>query len=182
MGQRNRQFGAVNLTRVFNGVQVGVLNFSRENNGTPIGLVNLSDDSRREWLFSANTLSLANVGFRSVTNGWTSVVSIGAGDNKGDVKESYFMSWHYGHQIIKRSKWSLALDAGFVHIIPTKSDDPLKNDSLHYALEARLLGDWHLSESIGIFATAGLSSVYDHYSTNAPNQTDALFAGGIVLK
>jgi len=119
------QFGVVNMSRNFNGLQVGVLNFSRENNGTPIGLVNLADGSRREWLFSTNTLSLANVGFRSVVNRWTSVVSLGAGDQQGDVSESYFLSWHFGHVMLERENWELSLDVGFVHIIPTKSDDPL---------------------------------------------------------
>jgi len=176
------QLGVVNMSRNFNGLQVGVLNFSRENNGTPIGLVNLADGSRREWLFSTNSLSLANVGFRSVVNRWTSVVSVGAGDRKSDIKESYFLSWHFGYVMLEREKWDVSFDVGFVHIIPTLSTNPVENDKLHYALEARLVADRQLNDNVGLFIAAGVSTVYDNYRANASKQTDALFAGGIVLK
>ncbi len=175
------QVGAVNLTRVFSGVQIGVLNFGRENSGTPIGLINMANDDRREWLFTATNLSLVNIGFRTVVNGWSSVVSFGRGDMQGDVEDSYFVGWHYGHLLLTRPSWELTLDAGFMHIIPPASDNPDENDRLHYALQARLLGDWKMNDNLGIIGSVGLSTVFDEYATDANSQTDALLTGGIVL-
>ena len=175
------QVGAVNLTRVFDGVQFGVLNYGRDFTGTPIGLINMSNDDRREWHFTASNLSLLNVGFRTVLNGWSSVVSFGRGDVQGDVENSYFVGWHYGHLLLTRPNWELTFDVGFEHIIPTKSDNPDENDSLHYALQARLMGDWRMNENLGIIGAVGTSTIFDEYSTHATSKTDALFTGGIVL-
>lgn len=175
------QVGAVNLARQYSGVQVGVLNYNKEFSGTPIGLVNMANDNRREWLFTASNLSLLNVGFRTVLNDWSSVVSLGQGDMQGDVSNSWFLGWHYGHLLLTRPSWELTLDVGYQHIIPEKSDNPLENDRLHYALQARLLGDWKIKDHLGIIGSVGLSTVYDEYSTDAASQTDALITGGIVL-
>ena len=175
------QVGAVNLTRDFDGVQFGLLNYGRNVEGTPVGLINMSNDDRREWLFNAGNFPVLQVGFRTVVNGWSSIVSFGEGDSKGDVKKSYFLGWNYGHILLTRPDWELTLDAGFAHIIPTATDDPAKDDRLHYALQARLLGDWKLKEHLGIVGAVGLVADFDHYSTHASSQTDALFSGGIVL-
>lgn len=175
------QLGAVNLTRAFSGVQIGLLNFGRENSGTPIGLINMANDDRREWHFTASNLSLVNIGFRTVVNGWSSVVTFGRGDAQGDVENSYFLGWHYGHLLLSRPGRELTLDAGFMHIMPTKSGNPTDNDRLHYALQARLLGDWKLNDNLGIIGAVGLSTVFDEYATDAASQTDALISGGIVL-
>jgi len=175
------QVGAVNLGREFHGLQVGVLNFNREFSGTPIGLINMANDDRREWHFTATNLSLLNIGFRTVLNGWSSVVNFGRGDMQGDVENAWFVGWHYGHLLLTRPSWELTLDVGYEHIIPEKSDNPDDNDRLHYALQARLLGDWKIKDHLGIIGAVGLSTVFDEYSTNAASKTDALITGGIVL-
>ncbi|MDX2472740.1 MAG: hypothetical protein QNL91_03455 [Candidatus Krumholzibacteria bacterium] len=175
------QVGAINLTRVFDGVQVGILNCGRDFTGTPIGLINMSNDDRREWHFTASNLSLVNVGFRTVLNGWSSIVSFGHGDAQGDVKSSYFLGWHYGHLLLTRPNWELTFDLGYEHIIPTKSDNPDENDNLHFALQARLMGDWRVKDHLGIIGAVGTSTVFDEYTTHATSKTDALITGGIVL-
>ncbi len=175
------QVGVVNLGREFHGLQVGILNYSKEFSGTPIGLINMADDNRREWQFTASNLSLLNIGFRTVLNGWSSVVSFGRGDMQGDVDNSWFVGWHYGHLLLTRPSWELTFDVGYQHIIPEKSDDPNDNDRLHYALQARLLGDWKVADHLGILGAVGVSTVFDEYYLRADSKTDALFTGGIVL-
>jgi hypothetical protein len=87
------QVGVMNFAHEFSGLQVGVFNKSRSFSGVPVGLVNMDDDSRKEWMFYGANLSLANIGFRSVLNQWSSIVSMGYGDLKGDVKASLFLTW-----------------------------------------------------------------------------------------
>lgn len=175
------QVGLINLGREFHGLQIGALNYNKEFSGTPIGLINMANDNRREWLFTASNLSLLNIGFRTVLNDWSSVLSFGRGDMQGDVENSWFLGWHYGHLLLTRPGWELTFDVGYQHIIPTKSDTPSENDRLHYALQARLLGDWKVKDHLGIIGSVGLSTVFDEYATDANSKTDALFTGGIVL-
>lgn len=175
------QIGVFNLARQFHGLQVGILNHSREFSGTPIGLINMDDHSRREWMFYGSNLSLANIGFRTVLNNWSSIVSAGYGDAKGDVESSLFLGWNFGRNIPLGEKLDLTIDLGFQHVIPQKSSDPVKNDRLHYSLQARAIGEYHLNENLGLVGSLGSSTVFDEYSSNADSETDLHFIAGIVL-
>ena len=175
------QLGFLNLAHAFHGLQIGIVNLNNEFSGTPIGLVNMDDQSRKEWMFYGSNLSLANIGFRTVLNQWSSVLSAGYGDVQGDVDATLFLGWNFGRNIPLNERWDLTIDLGYQHIMPTKSNNPAENDRLHYSLQARALGEYHLNDSLGIVGAVGLSTVYSDYSSSAEKETDLLFSAGIVL-
>lgn len=175
------QIGVINLSRQFEGLQVGILNFNRHFEGMPIGLVNFATGSRREWVFSGGTTTAGMVGFRTVVNNWSSIVSAGWGDLQGDVEDNYLLGWHFGRCFPLNDKWSLTADLGFQHIIRTTSDNDQDNVSPHYTLQARLTGEYRASSNIGIFAGAGMSTAFSEYSSHAMSTTDPLLMGGISI-
>jgi len=175
------QLGFLNLAHEFHGLQIGVLNLNNEFSGTPIGVINMDDHSRKEWMFYGSNLSLANIGFRTVLNKWSSVLSTGYGDVQGDVEASLFLGWNFGRVIPLTERWDLTIDLGYQHIMPKKSNNPEENDRLHFSLQARALGEFHLNDSLGIVGAVGSSTVFDEYTSDADNKTDLLFSAGIVL-
>jgi hypothetical protein len=175
------QFGILNMSHEFHGLKVGVLNTSHEFSGTPIGLVNMDNHSRKEWMFYGSNLSLLNIGFRTVLNNWSSVVSLGAGDMKGDVESALFLGWNFGRNIPVNERWDLTIDLGYQHIMPKNSNNPAENDRLHYSLQARALGEFHLNDSLGLVGSLGSSTVFSQYTSNADSKTDFHFSAGIVL-
>ncbi len=175
------QLGFLNLAHEFHGLQIGVLNHSHEFGGTPIGLINMDSHSRKEWMFYGSNLSLANIGFRTVLNKWSSVLSTGYGDVQGDVEASLFLGWNFGRNIPLSKRWDLTIDLGYQHIMPKVSNNPAENDRLHYSLQARALGEFHLNDSLGIVGSVGSSTVFSDYTSGAENETDLLFSAGIVL-
>lgn len=178
---RGVQIGVVNMSTVFHGLKVGILNTGQEFGGTAIGLVNMDNTSRKEWMFYASNLSLVNIGFRTVLNNWSSIVSTGYGDAQGDVGESLFFGWNFGRNIPLTARWDLTVDLGYQHIIPKTSSNPAENDRLHYSLQARALGEYHLNEKLGLVGSVGSSTVYSEYSSDADSKTDFHFIAGIVL-
>lgn len=175
------QVGVFNMAREFHGLRVGIVNTGHEIGGTAIGLVNRDLHSRKEWLFYGSNLSLVNIGYRTVLNDWSSVVSTGYGDAKGDVGETLFFGWNFGRNIPLNDQWDLTVDLGFQHIIPKAVNNPLENDRLHYALQARLLGDYRLTDHLGLVGSVGASSVFSEYTSDASSETDFHFTAGIVL-
>ncbi len=175
------QLGVLNLSHEFHGLQIGLLNRSHEFSGTPIGLINMDDHSRREWMFYGSNLSLLNIGFRTVLNNWSSVISLGGGDAKGDVESALFLGWNFGRNFPLSERWDLTIDLGYQHIMPKKSNNPAENDRLHYSLQARALGEYHLSDGLGLVGSVGSSTVFDSYKSGAGSKTDLLFSAGIVL-
>ena len=175
------QVGVINMGASFHGLKVGVVNSGQEITGTTIGLVNQDLDSRKEWMFYGSNLSLINIGYRTVLNHWSSVVSTGYGDVQGDVSETLFFGWNFGRNFPLSQRWDLTLDLGYQHIIPQASDNPDDNDRLHYSLQARALADYRLNDKLGLVGSVGSSTVYSEYSSEATSQTDFLFTAGIVL-
>ncbi len=175
------QVGILNLSNSFHGLKIGVLNSSQEFGGTAIGLINRDNHSRQEWLFYGSNLSLLNIGYRTVLNNWSSVVSVGGGDLKGDVERSLFLGWNFGRNLLHDDNWGLTIDLGYQHIIPQKSDDPAENDRLHYSLQARALAEYHFNDSLGLAGSVGSSTVYSGYKSGAAGKTDFHFTAGIVL-
>ena len=175
------QLGFLNLAHEFHGLQIGILNLNHEFSGTPIGLVNMDNQSRKEWMFYGSNLSLANIGFRTVLNQWSSILSAGYGDVQGDVDASLFLGWNFGRNFPLSERWDLTIDLGYQHIMPTKSDNPAENDRLHYSLQARALGEYHLNDSLGLVGSLGSSTVFDGYKPGADSKTDLHFTAGIVL-
>lgn len=176
------QVGVMNFTDTGKGLQVGILNQTRTDfSGLPLGLVNVDATSRKEWMFYFSNLSAGNIGFRTVLNQWSSIVSVGYADLKGDVETSYFLGWNFGRNFQLAKKWDLTLDLGYQHIMPQKSDNPDENDRLHYSLQARALVDWHIKDNLGIVGSVGSSTVFDEYKSGADSETDLHYTVGIVL-
>jgi hypothetical protein len=175
------QVGVFNMSREFHGLRVGLVNTGDESGGTAIGLVNHDLTSRKEWMFYGSNLSLLNIGYRTVLNNWASIVSTGYGDVKGDVGEALFFGWNFGRNIPLNDQWDVTIDLGYQHIIPRTSSDPLDNDRLHYSLQARVLGDYHLNDNLGLVGSVGSSTVFSEYASDAGSKTDFHFTAGIVL-
>jgi len=175
------QVGILNFSNEFHGLKVGLVNTSHEFSGTPIGMINMDDHSRKEWMFYGANLSLVNLGFRTVLNNWSSIVSAGYGDVKGDVEASLFLGWNFGRNIPSNERWDLTIDLGYQHIMPKASNNPGENDRLHYSLQARALGEFHLNDGLGLVGSVGSSTVFDEYKSGAGSKTDLLFSAGIVL-
>ena len=175
------QVGVLNLAHEFRGLQIGFLNHSHEFSGTPVGLINMDNHSRQEWMFYGSNLSLLNIGFRTVLNNWSSVVSAGGGDMKGDVESSLFLGWNFGRNFPLSERWDLTIDLGYQHIMPKVSNNPDENDRLHYSLQGRALGEYHFNDRLGIVGSVGLGTVFSDYKSGAENETDLLFSAGIVL-
>jgi hypothetical protein len=132
-------------------------------------------------MFYGSNVALLNVGFRTVLNRWSSVVSAGYLDVQGDVDQTFFLAWNFGRNIPLNDRWDLTLDLGFQHIIPQKSDEPGANDRLQYALQARALAERRLNDRLGLFGAAGSSTRYAAYSSDASSETDFHFSAGVVL-
>jgi len=175
------QMGVLNIGRTTRGVQIGVVNKSYDFEGLPLGLVNLHDTSELNWMVSASNHASATLGFRTVVNGWSSIVSAGYGDQLGDVKESLFLGWHFGHRLLTRPSWRLTADIGFTHIVPKTSDDPLVNDENHMAGQLRLHGEYRLGKNTSLFAGVGTNSITESYDDDAESTSETLVFGGLTV-
>ncbi|RKZ13684.1 hypothetical protein DRQ50_10110 [bacterium] len=175
------QVGILNLGRTFKGVQIGIINKSYEFSGLPLGLVNLSESTQVTTMVYASNHAAATVGVRTVLNGWSSIVSVGYGDQLGDVNNSGFFGWHFGRRLLDRGIWRLTADIGFTHITPETSDDPAVRDKNHSAGQLRLHGEWRLGRTTALFAGVGASNVAESYDDGAASSEEFLVFGGLVL-
>lgn len=175
------QVGVFNTGTRFHGLKVGLVNTGQEVTGTTVGLINMDNGSRKEWMFYGSNVSLVNVGFRTVLNHWSSIVSLGYGDAQGDIDQALLMGWNFGRNIPLDEKWDLTFDFGFQHVIPKKSENPTENDRLQYSLQLRVMGEYRLKESLGLFGSVGSSTRYAEYAADAPSETDFHFSAGVAL-
>jgi hypothetical protein len=175
------QVGVFNTGTRFHGLKVGLVNTGLEVTGTTVGLVNMDRTSRREWVFYASNTSLYNIGFRTVLNRWSSIVSTGYFDVQGDIEKTWFLAWNFGRNIPLNDRGELTVDLGLQHIIPQKSTDPAENDRLQYALQVRALGEYRLNDGWGLFGAVGSSTRYAEYASDAPSETEFHFSAGVVL-
>lgn len=175
------QVGVLNIGRTTRGVQIGLVNKSHDFEGLPLGLVNLSEESEMTALVYASNHAVANVGMRTVLNGWSSIISFGYGDQLGDVSNSAFWGWHFGRRLLDRGGWRLTADIGFTHITPEVTDDPNDRDDNHSAGQLRLHGERRLGSTTALFAGIGASNVTESYNDGAPSSDETVFFGGVVL-
>jgi hypothetical protein len=80
-----------------------------------------------------------------------------------------------------RGNWSIGVDAGYVHIMPTPSEAPSVNDKTHFAVQGRVLLELRLSDKARIFGGGGVSVVYPEYSSSVSGETDPLLVLGVSL-
>jgi hypothetical protein len=178
------QLGAINLAREMSGLQLGFINVSDRMSGLPLGMINLQKGSPRNWLVYGTNLSVGNLGFRTDVNGWLSTVSVGYGDAQGDQSEAGTLAWHFGRRILGSVDRWLAVEVGWVHIMPDGSDDPEVNDRPHPAFQFRVSGEVGLTRRLAVWGAVGASSIassYDEDDDTDP-ESDSLLAAGVVLR
>ncbi len=178
---RGIQVGLGNITGEARGAQVGVINIATKLDGVPIGVINYTDEGDADWVTFGSNLAAISTGIRTIHRRFYSILAGGVGDLKEKRNDTAFISWHYGYAIPVSAAWKVSIDAGYVHIVPTPSDDEDVNTDLHYALQGRLLAEYRISEKTKIFGGVGLSTVFSEYSSDAASETDPLVVLGISL-
>jgi hypothetical protein len=158
-----------------------LFNWARQNEGYAFGMVNYAGNGGVDWVSFATNLAAFNTGVRTSQHGFYSMLSAGVGDVQDERVDSGFITWNYGYGFGLSSRWTLDADLGFVHIMPHKSDDPSKNTRLHYAGQARVLGEYRWSRKGAIFFGGGLSVIASEYSSDASTETEPLAVLGISL-
>jgi hypothetical protein len=130
--------------------------------------------------FGSN-LAAISTGVRTIHRRFHSVFAVGVGDLKDKRNDTMFLSWHYGYALPLSTSWRLVFDAGYLHIVPTPSNDPDVNTDLHYAFQGRVLAEYRVSERTRIFGGAGVSAVFSEYSSDASSETEPLVVLGVSL-
>ena len=177
------QVGFYNVASNASGLQLGVINYAGTNEGIPFGVINLSPNSGRfEAVAYASTFSAVNLGVRTTVNRWQSTFAAGGIDLEGDVSTAAFLTWAYGYRIPLGAKVGLAIDAGFTHVMPEKSDDPTENDRLHYAISFRALPEVRLSDGVSLFGGPGVTEIYNAYEEGSGNRTEFLGTLGLAVR
>jgi hypothetical protein len=74
----------------------------------------------------------------------------------------------------------LSPDLGFVHVMPQSEEEGRINDR-HFALQARLTGEFRFSPKATAFFGGGLSVRFSEYSSKASSDVDPLIVGGVTL-
>ena len=140
-----------------------------------------SGQPQLDWITYASNLSLVNTGVRTTVNRYYSMLTVGGHDVEADVSDTAFLTWNFGYQIPLGEKWGLGWDLGYSHIMPKNSDDPAVNDNLHFAIQARILGEIRFSPKFAMFAAGGVSSIFSEYSSSATSELKPLIAWGVSL-
>jgi len=175
------QIGGLNVAGTFDGVQVGLFNWTKQNDGIPIGIINLAENGSVDWVNFGSSYAAFSTGIRTEVNNFYSMASVGWGDIKDSLNDTVFLSWHYGYAWEIGEHWRIGPDAGFVHVVPTTTDDITINDEPHYAIQFRALVEFRNREKFSVFAGAGSNTVFDQYSSSANSETDPLFFLGVSL-
>lgn len=172
------QLGLVNFAGRAQGLQLGLVNYARQQDGLPVGAVNVAGNGRTGWVAFAGNLMGANLGVRTSVSGFYSMLTLGGWDLQGTRHEAVSLTWNYGRTFPLGRRLDLDADLGFVHIMPTRSDDPAENDALHGAVQARALLAHAVSPRLAVFAGGGVSVVFDGYTSAATSEVEPLFVAG----
>ncbi len=175
------QVGLGNIAGDARGVQVGVVNIASELDGVPVGVINYTDEGDADWVTFGSNLAAISTGVRTIHRRFYSFLAVGVGDLKEKRNDTAFISWHYGYAVPVSGAWKIGIDAGYLHIVPTPSDDPEVNTDLHYAIQGRVLAEYRISEKTRVFGGAGFSTIFSEYSSDASSETDPLVVLGISL-
>jgi hypothetical protein len=178
---RGAQIGLANFATTVHGVQVGVVNVAERNEGYTVGAVNVAGNGGADWVSFATNLAAFNTGVRTALRGFYSMFTAGIGDLQDGRGDTGFLTWNYGYGLSMARRWTLDTDLGFAHIVPRTSDDAGKNTRLHYALQARALGELRWSPATALFFGGGLSAVLSEYSTDATVEFEPLAVVGVSL-
>jgi hypothetical protein len=175
------QIGLGNIAGTASGVQVGFVNYAVNLDGVPIGVINISGEGGGDWVTFGSNLAAISTGVRTVHRRFYSFFAIGVGDLQDKRNDTAFLSWNYGYAIPVVDRWSIGVDVGYVHIMPTPSSDPDVNGKAHFAIQGRAIAEVRFSEKVAIFGGGGVSQRYTEFSSDASSSTDPLVVLGISL-
>ncbi|MCP4571416.1 MAG: hypothetical protein GY838_03620 [bacterium] len=180
---RGIQLGVVNLARDFSGFRLGIVNSSRTMRGLPVGLVNLTEGNPRHWLLYTSNVMSANLGFRTVVNGWVSTVVAGFHEVDAAREQAGSLGWHFGRRIWGDERRNLAVDLGFHHVMPSIPEE-LKDTGLsnHSLTQLRLTVDWAVSDRVSLHGAVGTNAARSSYEDDAETEDSGLAALGMVLR
>jgi hypothetical protein len=178
---RGAQAGALNFAREASGAQIGIFNYSRSLDGVPVGAVNIDrTNGNADWSSFASNYAAVSTGLRTTVHGYTSTLAVGFVDIEQERNDTVFLSWHYGYRFGLGEKASLTPDIGWVHVKPRGEEEGKLNDD-HFALQARLAGEWEVSRIVNVFAGGGVTVRFAKYDIDADTKTDPLVFGGVAL-
>ena len=174
------QVGLINLAVKACGLQLGVVNVSEVNDGIPVGLVNLARNGELNWVTWGSNYLGVETALRSRIGHWYSLLSFGGVYTPDTDLDVVSLGWHYGYRFEFSRRWSLSVDAGYLHLIPDK-DPAAVNDQLRPAGQARAFLEFSLGRWVSIHAGAGGTVEWAAYESGADTETDPLFFGGVSL-
>jgi hypothetical protein len=178
---RGAQAGALNFAREASGAQIGIFNYSRSLDGVPVGAVNIDrTNGDADWSSYASNYAAVSTGLRTTVHGYTSTLAVGFIDLEQERNDTVFLSWHYGYRFALGEKVFLTPDAGWVHVMPSGEEEGKLNDD-HFALQARLAGEWAVSRIVNVFVGGGVTVRFEKYDIDADTKTDPLVFGGVTL-
>lgn len=175
------QVGLLNWADTAHGAQIGLVNIAKENGDFALGLVNVAKNGGADWVTFASSYAAINTGIRTSLRGFYSMLTLGSVDLVAEREDTAFLTWNYGYAFGIARRWQLDTDLGFVHVVPGSGDDPAENDRLHFALQARALGELHVGDRTSIFGGAGVSTVFSEYSSDATTEVEPLVVVGISM-
>jgi hypothetical protein len=174
------QVGIGNVAGVAHGVQAGFLNLALELDGVPIGMINyVKDGGDADWITYASNIVAVSTGIRTIHRRFYSFLALGVGDLQDNRNDTAFLSWHYGYRIPIGSRWDIGFDAGYLHIMPTHSDDPNANDKNQFAIQGRAIAQVKFSDKLKVYGGVGVSQRYSAYSSSNTSTTDPVVMLGI---
>lgn len=178
---RGIQIGLATFTREAHGLQLGLVNYARNVDGHQFGLVNYSQTGGTDWVSFATNLVTFSTGIRTSLHGFYSMFSAGIGDLQDERGNTGSITWNYGYGFGLTPRWTLDADLGYVHLMPRGTDDPSKNGRLHYAVQARALGEYRWGPKTALFFGGGVSAVVSEYSMDASTEFEPLAVLGVSL-
>jgi hypothetical protein len=175
------QVGIANIAGDASGAQIGLINHSTSLDGVPVGAINIDRTNGEEnWSTFASNYALVSTGLRTTVHGFTSTVAVGFNDLEQERDDTIFLSWNYGYRFKLAEKAFLTPDLGWVHVMPQSSEEG-KINNLHFAVQARLAGEFAVTDKMNVFVGGGVNIRFKEYDLNAKTTKDPLFFGGITL-
>lgn len=173
------QAGLVNFAGSCRGIQIGLVNYTHDDNtGVPIGAVNLAANGHIGYILWAGNTTAAAAGVRFTVGRVYSIVSLGAFNLDDGMAGSLTYGCHYGLWI-PAGRLNLNVDAGYRF----RDNESLfrfrKFDPDQHMLEARLLLDLPVSDSISLIFGGGVVSVIDCGMPFDSGRVKPLFVGGV---
>jgi len=173
------QVGLANVAGSSRGIQIGLVNYTHdENTGVPIGPVNLAANGHVSYILWAGNTTAAAAGVRFTVGRVYSMVSLGAFNLDDGIAGSLTYGCHYGIWI-PAGRLNLNADVGYRFRDNESVFRFRKLDPDQHMLEARLLLELPIGETVSLIFGGGAGIVVDCGTPLDSGRTKPLFVGGI---